>query len=128
LGKASVELAVGALVDASHAGAWMARSEGEEGPGEPLLLVAGELEDECERSLRWRSIARGQVELRAASQLGSVGAEFLAGPERREHDAMILEVLASCGGHGERTASEAADCLAPDCVVEANRYPVLGCR
>lgn len=123
----AVQLAVGAFVDASHPGTWMARSEGDESPDKRLLLAACELEHERERALRRRSVARWQIELGAASELGLVWAEPFARPKRRQRDAMLLEMLAGCGSDGARPTGETAEGFAPDCFVETDRDPALGC-
>jgi hypothetical protein len=68
LRETSVELAMGAFVDAPNALSRVSRSERDEYPYELGVGLAGELQDEREGALGNGPLGEGEVELRAASQ------------------------------------------------------------
>ncbi len=74
-------MSVGALVDASYAGGWVAVPEGDEDPDESAAGVARELQHERKWSLRWGCVEEGQVQLRAPGEFRRVGLRRLAREE-----------------------------------------------
>lgn len=74
-----MQLSVGAFVDASNSGGWVAVTEGDEHPDQFGARVAGELQDEREGPLRCGCVDEGEVQLRAARELCRVWTPRLAG-------------------------------------------------